>query len=242
MRAIGEALIEPDPYDLWLQFKRLWEERQGVVSSEYRAAAIRHGKSGLAEDVFVNTLYFLADDNKVTAADDINAAILDFYNTPGPTHPLNAYMSTFVDQVLTVKVYKMSDAAPKEPLIREQTLTTTRLVTEGFPEEVAVCLSYSAASPHTDRRRGRIYLGPLTSACFAANAGTSQCIVNSTFQGDIAAAAVRLANHVDAGWLIYSKIGVGSYAAVETGWIDNAVDIQRRRGPKAISRLTWAKS
>lgn len=65
--------------------------------------------------------------------------------------------------------------------------------------------------------------------------------LNGPFQQAIAAGAVRLANHVDAGWLIHSRVGAGSFSAVETGWVDNAMDTQRRRGPKATSRYTWAK-
>ena len=234
---------EGDPtYEVYLFFKHLFEERQGVLSTEYHAMAIRQGLSGQPDDVFVNNFTFLADDNKVTAADDIAAALIDFYDVTGPTQPLNAYRGVTVEDLMTFKIYKLTDAKPREPLVRTHTTTVVRANSGLWPEESAVCLSFSAAPPHTPRRRGRVYLGPLNPACGTQEATTKICRVSDAAQQNIAAAAVRLANHVDAGWLIHSTIGAGTFAAVETGWVDNAFDTQRRRGPKASTRFTWAKS
>jgi hypothetical protein len=236
------SLIEPDPYDAWLLFKHLFEERQGVVSTEYHAMAIRAGLSGVPEDVFVNNFTFLADDDKVTAADDITAALVDFYDTPGPTRAINAYRSRALADLMTFKIYKLSDLKPREPLIRTHTTTVAKASTQVIPEEVAICLSFSAAAPHTPRRRGRIYIGPLTAVACVEEDVTGCCRITNAAQADISAAAVRLANHVDAGWLIHSMVGAGTFAAVETGWVDNAFDTQRKRGCKSTNRYTWAKS
>jgi hypothetical protein len=236
------AFIEPGPYELYLLFKHLFEERQGVVSTEYHAMAIRAGLSGKPDDVFVNNFTFLADDNKVTAADDISAALIDFYETAGPTTSINARRSITCADLMTFKIYKLSDAKPREPLVRTHTTATARSNAGSWPEESAICISFSAAPPHTARRRGRVFIGPLNPSCVSAEATTNISRVSNAVQADFAAAAVRLANHVDAGWLIHSSLAGGSFAAVETGWVDNAFDTQRRRGPDASNRFTWAKS
>jgi len=234
---------EGDPtYEVYLFFKHLFEERQGVVSTEYHAMAIRAGLSGKPEDVFVNNFTFLADDDKPTAADDIAAALTDFYDTPGPTRAINAYRGRCVQDLMTFKIYKLSDPKPREPVVRTHTTVVAKASAQVMPEEVSICLSFSAASPHTARRRGRVYLGPLTVIACVEEDVTGFCRVHGNAQADIAAAAVRLANHVDAGWLIHSTIGAGSFSAVETGWVDNSFDTQRRRGPKPTNRFTWAKS
>lgn len=236
------AFIEPDPYDLWLQIKRLFEERNGVLSSEYHAMAIRASKSGIPEDVYVNNFCFLADDAKVTAADDISAALIDFYDGANPNFVLNSYLHRTVTDLMTFKIYKLSDLKPREPVVRTFTTTVTRQSGPDLPEECAVCLSFSAAAPHTARRRGRIYFGPLVIQATNQDPTSGLTMVKPALQADLAAAAVRLANHVDAGWLIHSNIGAGTFSAVETGWVDNAFDTQRRRGQKATSRFTWSKS
>lgn len=244
------SLIEPDPYDVWQLWKRLWEERHGdIVSDEYRAMMIRHGKSGFPADVFVNTFYFLADSNKVTAADDISAALHDFIDGNNTTWAIGKYYSHFVTDVCTIKVYKMSDphspGPPKvqrEPLVREFNVSQTPSTDATLPDEIAVCLSFSAASPHTARRRGRVYIGPLNIDTTTQATGTNFTQVAPQFMTDLCVAAARLSSHPDAGWLIaHDANGSPSYAAVETGWVDNAYDVQRRRGEKATTRQTWAK-
>lgn len=236
------ALIEPGPEEIWELFKHLFEERQGVVSAEYKAMVIRQCESGLAEDVYVNTFTFLADDDKVTAADDINSALIDFYENPGTVGAIDKWYHPCVNNSRIIKIYKLSDLKPREPLIRVSTATTTRITSVGMPEEVAVVLSFSAAAPHTARRRGRIYFGPLVHAAVTPMSGTDISSVHAELQQGLTDGAIRLANHVDAGWLIHSLAGAGSFSAVETGWVDNAFDTQRRRGMTATLRRTWAKA
>ena len=231
----------PDEWELYQEFKRLFEGDPPVPSSEYRALFIRSGRSGLPRDVFVNTLYFLADADKDVGPSDINDALQDFWEgTSGQTHNISYYISQFCLPNVMTKVYKMSDAKPREPIIFEHEDTTSH-ATGALPEEVAVCLSFSGASPLTARRRGRIFIGPLNPTAMDTEGGTVKSIVKGTLQVDLSVAAKRLANQTAAGWLVHSSMSGGSYAAVETGWIDDALDIQRRRGPEATSRYTWAK-
>lgn len=229
----------PDPYAVWKWFQQT--ERQ-IMSTEYHAMAIRQCLSGMSEDQYVNNFYFLADDDKVAAADDIAAALIDFYDTPGPAYPINAYYHPCVSNLTTFKIYKMTDAKPREPLVRTHTTTATRANGQGIPEEAAICLSFSAASPHTPRRRGRVYIGPLNVGVVEEDVSSKASYVKAAVRADFAAAAVRLSAHVDAGWLTHSSMAGGSFAEVVTGWIDDAFDTQRRRGQAARSRYTWAKA
>lgn len=229
----------PDPYAVWKWFQQ--HDRE-IMSTEYHAMAIRQCHSGKPEDQYVNNFYFLADDDKPTAADDINAALVDFYQTAGPNRAIAEYYHPCVMDEWVVKVYKMTDAKPREPIVRLNAGISTRVSAGQWPEESAVCLSFSAASPHTARRRGRVYLGPLCSGVVTQDATSKAAYVSATFQADIAAGAVRLAGHVDAGWLTHSSMAGGSFAVVETGWVDDAFDTQRRRGPAARARFTWAKA
>lgn len=114
--------------------------------------------------------------------------------------------------------------------------------------ELCVCLSYkgtylSGVSPK--RKRGRIYLGPLAA--------------NTISSGEVASAAVTVFKNAaqtlltasDASsqyrWVIYSpttdSAGTGldldSWDAVTEGWVDNNVDIQRRRGFSGGTRSTF---
>jgi hypothetical protein len=241
--------ILDDAAAAWELFKLLWEgNNNNVPSEEYRASVIRQGRSGLPGDQFVNTFYFIADSDKAVGPANISAALIDFYEaTTGQTFPINYYLSDFLTQEMMVKVYKMSDPhSPGPPKVQREPIVF--LHTYGgshghgsMPEEVAVCLSFSGATPHTARRRGRVYLGPLSTTVLGTDTSSEKSVVLGAMQSNIAIAAKRLANHTNAGWLVRSSVGTDSYAAVETGWVDNAFDTQRRRGPDATSRFTWSK-
>jgi hypothetical protein len=236
------AFIEPDPIDLYELWKHRNDGSNGHMSTEYKAMYVRQCLSGMTEDVYVNNFTFLADDNHVSAADDIAAALTDFYEGTNPAYPVGAYLHPCVSNAAVIKVYKLSDAKPREPVTRTYTSSVTRANGQGIPEEAAITLSFSAAAPHTARRRGRVYLGPLNVGTVEEDASSKASYVRAACRADIAAAAVRLANHEDAGWLIHSTMAGGTFSEVVTGWIDDAFDTQRRRGPDARSRYTWAKA
>jgi len=109
-----------------------------------------------------------------------------------------------------------------------------------LPDELAVCLSFQgvrvAGQPQA-RRRGRIYFGPVDQTAQTANrpsAGILTALATAavTFQTDIQAAATG------ADWVIWSVANQSAVPVVD-GWIDNAFDVQRRRGVEATSRTTW---
>ena len=109
-----------------------------------------------------------------------------------------------------------------------------------LPDEVAVCLSFQgqkAAGAPQARRRGRVYLGPLDTAAATDNRPAT------AFLTAIGNAATTLkANTTAVGgtaaWCIWS-VADQVEVPVDNGWIDNAFDVQRRRGVLPTSRTTF---
>lgn len=109
-----------------------------------------------------------------------------------------------------------------------------------LPDELAIVLSFQgikAAGAPQARRRGRLYLGPLDTAAATDNRPATACLTA------IANAATTLKASVialggNSRWSIWSvadQVGV----LVDNGWVDNAFDVQRRRGVLPTSRTTF---
>jgi hypothetical protein len=110
-----------------------------------------------------------------------------------------------------------------------------------LPDELAVCLSFQgvkgAGFPQA-RRRGRTYLGPLNTTAATSNRPATALLSNMASQAiNIKAAVNALAGNNDwCVWSVADQIAV----PVANGWIDNAFDVQRRRGVDYTSRTLWA--
>jgi hypothetical protein len=197
-----------------------------------RAQVRLQGKTGTPEDVITNTFHFSsgAGDAIPLVYDTIHIALGVFYGV------VDQYLSDMVFAAAEVRYYDMTDAEPRVPYIKPLTLTLP--VNPPLPAEVAICLSYNAGAPITPRRRGRIFLGPLGTNVLAAGAGTD-ARVSTTVQTNIANAAANLAALGTLyPWVIYSPTS-GAFDEVTQGYVDNAFDIQRRRGFKTTARTAW---
>lgn len=200
--------------------------------------------SGLDEDVVMNTLYFRGPDamTPVDAATLVHGQLLVFY------HAIDEYLSNLLNGNVHVKYFDMRDAEPRIPVLEDD---MTLITDDGdpLPAECAVCLSYAAAipsgEPHPGYFRGRIYLGPL------AQASVTPFLSDVSIK-DAAAAAITAAAQVmafdEVGSIehcVYSKTLDAtasidaSFNPVVRGWVDNALDTQRRRGQAASSRTTY---
>lgn len=110
-----------------------------------------------------------------------------------------------------------------------------------LPDELAICLSFqgvrTAGLPQA-RRRGRIYFGPLDQTAVTSNRPSAGVIAA------LATAAINLQTAIQAAAtgadLVIWSVANQSAVPVVDGWIDNAFDVQRRRGVEATSRTTWA--
>ena len=138
--------------------------------------------------------------------------------------------------------------------------------TSNLPEEVAIVATFHAAygsspervpgglpGPEGDTRprarlRGRIYLGPLSSA--ASNQPANEpARPHINLQNSLVGSMDRLATQLGTDglrWSVFSPtkaleaadINAGG-ADVVAGWVDNAFDTQRRRGRRATTRVTF---
>lgn len=212
-----------------------------------RVMFVGQGASLLPEDRVVNVFHFhdptlLPPDPAITTC---LANVLDFYNTPtaGGT-PLGSWLSPWVQRPAKLIGYNMLEAKPRIP--HELEFTLPAAVGAGMPEEIAVCLSITGAPPITARRRGRIYFGPITDAGTAVDMGTvsapsrpSQGSNADLLQSLVNAGKRLMDNSTAEGmpWAIRSTVPAENYVIVTGGYVDNAFDTQRRRGPDPTGRL-----
>lgn len=220
------------------------------MTAFYRVQVSWVNDSGDPIDVAMNTWHFRSDE--VSSADldmlDISAALNTFYLS------FDQHMSANLTGTLEKRTYQLLDPEPRQPGIIESTGFTPG--TTALPNELAVCLSYRAAyesGASKRRRRGRIYLGPWAATSSEFADGTGDARVATTLRAAINDAAPALVGALPTPngnsiieWCVFSRADyedaappgvensvVGLSAAfhpVVGGKVDNAFDIQRRRG------------
>lgn len=207
--------------------------------------------TNLPRDVAVNTFGFTftgEGEPDEDDYDDLTGALADFYNKMQP----NGYrIANFISQGVTGAAYsakiKLYDAASPDyggPLFSAEWALYRGGGPRGdMPAEVAVCLSFAGDPSPTmpmSRRRGRIFLGPLT-----GNAATQQDpfpIVASTLQETGLNALAQLyadttgAPAVPWVWSVWSRTA-GVMVPIVRGWVNNEFDTQRRRQLRPSGRL-----
>lgn len=210
-----------------------------------RVMFVGQGASGLPEDRFINVFHF--HDPTVLPWDDsmpeLLEALEDFYtepNTNGST--IGQMISPYVNRTAQLVFYNLGQAPPRTPVPWDITLPAP--LAGSLPEEVAVCLTLLGAPPVTARRRGRIFLGPLvsSSAVMAPAGTTSPTRVGSTLSVTLKQAATRLqvaAAAAGVPWCVRSTVPSENFVPIVGGYIDDAFDTQRRRGPDDTVRTAW---
>jgi len=186
-------------------------------------------------DAVVNTWHFNVEAGTIDPWTAVEPRLNTFYQA------FDAYYSQKAGgRAPLTKWYNLADAKPRVPH-REGALGTT--ITGGAdnaPSELAVCLSYKAAfisgTPKA-RRRGRIYLGP-----WSRSIPDTDGRLDVTVHGAITTAAgvfmAAMAADANNDWIVYSTVDQAGHEVIG-GWVDNAWDIQRRRGELSTSRLTF---
>lgn len=206
-------------------------------------------KGMLPEDVIVNTMHFEDDSGFGTDAGlEINGPglvdrLVTFYQAIGP-----ATLGNSLNGTGRVTLYNHEDLKPRVPRI--ETAFTFTTGTTRLPGEVALCVSFQGAreaGANMARRRGRIFLGPLTPDLLlqvASGSDARAVVANVTAVLDAfrtmatgGSGAFRLA--------VYSPtttLGGGSladaYNDVTTIWADNTFDTIRKRGAAPTARWT----
>jgi hypothetical protein len=141
-----------------------------------------------------------------------------------------------------IRVYDLADPPIRQATVFDWTLAAN---SGGSPlaRELCFCLSYFATR-NLKRQRGRIYLGPLTTTSVENRTG-DQGVTTAARNAVCAAASALATPSAGATWVVYSEREHEAVGAeygglgVTEGWVDHALDIQRRRGRKPEQRTVW---
>lgn len=227
-------------------------------SNNIRMTCTMHKVSQIPEDAVVTTWYFgsytLAAADLFTKAHGLVSA---FWNTAVPAVGQNIahFLSPTISRQPAALTYDGYNAHAWESLVLGPPFATVTDAldpisagTEPGVDEVACVLSYhsslaglgegSEAGPRPRaRHRGRLYIGPLDHArCVSSN--TTNTVFLPNFTQCISEAALRLMQNAGGDWCQFSRTE-RSARQVTGGFVDNAPDIQRRRGIKATLRNVW---
>lgn len=201
--------------------------------------------TGDSADAITNTWHFDSDSSSSSGVvAGINTKLTNFYQA------MDAYIpSDLVGNTLTVKYYDLEDPEPRVP-IATNTITLTPTSGNALPSECSAVLSFKGATAsgvNMRRRRGRLYVGPLLTSVVTQSSG--RVFFSSTFVTALTNAAVGVRDLVttdNASWAVFSPTTLAqsgslddAFEDVTSGWVDNAVDIQRRRGTAPTIRTTW---
>lgn len=195
-------------------------------------------ESLIPEDVVMNTWHFLTTATPPTQAtlQAIQNALVAFYQAIDDT-----VLSNYVGPSAEVRHYDLADAKPRVPLLTQTfTLVSSN---SAFPAEVAICASFQAAKSsgvNMARRRGRVFLGPL--AATTGTTGPTKPVVTTTVRTLIRDSLNNLLTASNASadweWAVYSPTDQAA-VAVQSGWVDDAFDTIRSRGPKPQARSAF---
>lgn len=199
--------------------------------------------SAIPADYVTNTWHFstVGALPVITDFDNVRDMLDDFYSTSpsGGGIAISDYYANNLGNTVQVKAYALEDSPPRAPAY-ESTFNAAWSGTNNQPAEVALVMSFQAArvsgTPQS-RRRNRVYLGPWGTNGAGSDGRPAPALITQIQRAatDLAAAA---SSSVNWNWVIWSPTQQQDYQ-VDNGWIDNAWDTQRRRGPKPTSRTTF---
>lgn len=192
--------------------------------------------SGITADAATNTFHFRWDGAGSPIPADFDSgpyAFLDtFYSS------LGSMLSASIDASnIDLKIYEAWQPVPRVP-VYINTLTPLTKGGTAAPPELAMVLSFQGAPavgvPQA-RRRNRIFFGPLGFV-------SSGSLVPFVQQANLRNAGLALLNATQADpewtWVAASST-YDTVTPVVSGWVDNAWDIQRRRGWDATERIAF---
>lgn len=196
----------------------------------FRALSTKVMQSGIAEDASVNTWHFQGTfDATVGAA--VTAAWQQFMRDVHGGVPPNPVAQTGH----TLRIYNIADPEPRAPIWDVGWSFSAAPSGTPLPAETCITISYQGARVSGEdqaRRRGRMYIGPLSTGAMTDGRPGSATIAGmvtafQTFHAALTTAGVTFG--------VYSRTN-SALVPVTDGWIDNAFDTQRRRGVSPTSR------
>lgn len=200
--------------------------------------------SGVPENVVTNTFHFVTAAPVPTAGelDAIVAALKTFFDTNvGTGSNIMVMLSLFVNpNNRTIKLYNAADPKPRLPL-RVDVSNAPSQGAGSFPGEVALVLSFRSSTPSgvpLRRRRGRIYLGPLSDSTTLVTRTGGDVRPSLMARQTVVQAAARMMNDPSVDWATFSTVD-GQTSNVLSGFVDDSYDTQRRRGTAATTRTVF---
>lgn len=194
--------------------------------------------SGLSADAAVNTFKFNVSTSDASSHASIRTHLALFYSA------IQEHWSVNVNpEAVRLKMYDHDAPVPRAPIYDELLGLAAGTGLDELPSEIAVCVSFQGlrlSGVPQARRRGRIYFGPLKAT---ANANGRLYFVVAE---DIRDAADAMATSCDAetglDWVVVSGVAgtTPRFCPVHDGWVDNAFDVQRRRGLTPSLRNSWS--
>jgi len=223
-------------------------------------------ESGLPIDSDVNTFVFTSTEtDPVVMADNLDGAgttgaLQRFYNHAAGANSIADHLSSVIhrgDDTCTIEYYDITghlDGSDHGSPVKvtNWSMTAASADHNDTPAECGVVMTILGAGRATApvvsggthpkaRHTGRVYLGPTNNGCWDLLSGEVRVAEN--VQLDITAAGSQLLTDV-AGiatatlWVVWSRAG-NSVDTVVGGFVDNAPDIQRRRGVASTNRVTF---
>lgn len=187
-----------------------------------RTEVVHYLAGAVPADKWVNVLYHVVPDGTDYTA---HATAIENAFCTGP-HRI--YDGMYVDTI----VYDMADATPRPERARVSYVPTTPLTmaTISAPQ-VALCLSFYGTRniPH---QRGRLFIGPWSAGGVTGNPSTTECTAIANLGLDLQKISAAAAENTQ---VVRDKSGA-TYP-VTNYWVDNRWDTQRRRLPKATTRV-----
>lgn len=174
--------------------------------------------------------------NPLDMVEDLYCTVPD-----GGSSAAGAWINASINRACRLDLYDLGDPSPRAPVVtRNITLPAVVGSSAKLPAEVALVSSFQGSrvsGQSQARRRGRVFWGPL------ADMGTDHTVPTTTLRVALKNSFQAMKEASDASinwqWRIWSPTNENS-VLVDNGWIDDAWDTQRRRGPRATARTVWS--
>lgn len=200
-----------------------------------RAQVILHTVDATPANYVTNSFAFTGTD-PVPVLGGITTALKDFYDDITASFLSNDIAQNGHE----IKYYDLPGPVPNYPIEEDVWNLAADPSGPQLPQEVALCLSFQGARTPgfpQNRRRGRVYIGPLGTGANTNGRPTSGFVTQlATAAATLKANIIALAG--DTVWSVWSTVDQAG-VPIDNGWVDNVWDTQRRRGLVETSRTTW---
>lgn len=197
------------------------------------ARAVIHTVDAIPEN-FVQNQFCIESGSEDLNVDAVTTAIQKFYRAIASVYP-----STIAQTGHELKYYELPGVQPNYPTYESAWTFATPPSGNAGPSELAICLSFAGTripGQPQPRRRGRVYIGPLDGTLCSSPrpdpATRTLLTTNAAVLGDDINA---ITGHI---WCVWSEIN-GFPATIVGGYVDDAWDVQRRRGIAPSTRTTF---